>query len=84
MDNKKYWVSMTDKFMSGWGMAEGKTNKLVIECDNYEQAYIIEQNAKRRSEMKHINICINKPKARSGVLYSHKHYHELGTIWTKL
>jgi hypothetical protein len=57
----KYWVSMTDKFMSGWGMADRKTNKLVIECDSYNEALIVEQNAKDRSEMKYINICMNKP-----------------------
>ena len=32
------YVTMTDKFMSGWGMAKGKTNKLVIECENSMQA----------------------------------------------
>jgi len=32
------YVTMTDKFMSGWGMAEGKTNKLVLECKNLHEA----------------------------------------------
>jgi hypothetical protein len=39
----KYWVSMTDKFMSGWGMAENKINKLVIECDSYDIAECVEE-----------------------------------------
>lgn len=56
-----YWVSMTDKFMSGWGEAHNKVNKLVIECQTWEQAQIVERNAKRRHEMKYVNICINKP-----------------------
>lgn len=57
----KYYVSMTDKFMSGWGMADNRTNKLVIECDSYEEALIVQDNAQHRTEMKYINICINKP-----------------------
>jgi len=28
MKNQRYYVTMTDKFMSGWGMAANKTNKL--------------------------------------------------------
>ena len=63
----KYWVSMTDKFMSGWGMADHKTNKLVIECDNYDEAETVYNNALERSEMKYVNICMNKPR-----------YNELG------
>jgi hypothetical protein len=47
-----YYVTMTDKFMSGWGEAQGKNNKLVISCDTYEEAQIVEENARRRKEMK--------------------------------
>lgn len=56
-----YYVTMTDKFMSGWGMAKDKINKLVIECENYEEALIVEENAKSRSEMKYVNIRTTKP-----------------------
>jgi len=52
---------MTDKFMSGWGMAEGKINKLVIECDTYNEAEIVQDNARNRTEMIYININRNKP-----------------------
>jgi hypothetical protein len=62
MDNKaKYWVTMTDRFMSGWGMADGKINKLVFECATFEEALIVEENAKNRSDQKHINIRSTKP-----------------------
>ena len=30
-DTKKLYVTMTDKFMSGWGLADNKINKLVFE-----------------------------------------------------
>jgi hypothetical protein len=60
--DKKYYVTMSDKFMSGWGLAKNKINKIVIECDNYNQACELENNAKKQSEnYKYINICSKKP-----------------------
>ena len=79
----KYYVSMTDKFMSGWGYAKDKINKFIIECENFEQAETIERNAQLRSEMKYINICSNKPRNRQGYLLSFRTYEELGSIWKK-
>ncbi len=29
-----YYVTATDKFMSGWGLAKGRTNKVVVICEN--------------------------------------------------
>ena len=57
----KYYVTMTDRFMSGWGQAEGKINKLVLECDSIEDAEIVAGYAHRRSEMKYINIHTRRP-----------------------
>ena len=82
----KYYVSMTDKFMSNWGNSEGKTNKYIVECETFEQAETIKRNANKRSEMKYINISSNKP-----ILYYNKRdylislvsYSELGEIWKK-
>ncbi|QVW28899.1 hypothetical protein [Bacillus phage SWEP1] len=56
-----FYVTMTDTFMSGWGEAEGKTNKLVLVCDSYEQAEIVEENAKNRGDMKYVSIASTKP-----------------------
>ena len=56
-----YYVTMTDRFMSGWGRAKGTTNKLVIACETMDEALIVEQNAKARDEMKYINIVSKKP-----------------------
>jgi len=52
---------MTDKFMSGWGMAKDKINKLVISCDTWDEALAVEKNAKNRDEMIYVNICTRKP-----------------------
>jgi len=72
---KKVYVTMTDKFMSGWGKAQGKINKLVFECDNFKQAEIVAENAEKRGDMKYINININKP------YYNDRtHYTQLKTI----
>jgi hypothetical protein len=61
MSSVKYYVSMTDRFMSGWGMAQGKINKLIIECDTYAEANIVYENALQRSEMKYVAIGTRKP-----------------------
>ena len=80
----KYYVTMTDKFMSGWGVAEGKTNKFVVECNSYEDAQTIERNAKQRDELKYVNICVNKPTYnKSRFVVSLRKFEDLGEIWTK-
>jgi hypothetical protein len=42
-----FYVTMTDKYLSGWGMSENKTNKF-IECETLEQAEQIERVARYR------------------------------------
>lgn len=41
---RKIYVTCNDKIMSGWGLAEGKINKLVIECNDLEQAERVIKN----------------------------------------
>lgn len=77
----KYYVPMTDKFMSGWGMAANKTNKLIIECDSYKDAELIERNARKRSEMRFINICSKKPYYGKNIYPSYKTFEDMGSIW---
>ena len=69
MSNEKYYVTMTDNFMSGWGIADKKLNKLVFECASYSQACIVVDNAECRTDQKYINICKNKP------YYNKKYYY---------
>ena len=79
------WVSMTDRFMSGWGHAEGKINKLVISCDTYSEAVIVAENARSRSEMKYVNICINEPRYPEHSHLVSRHGRDEGTYenWFK-
>lgn len=79
----KFWVTMTDKFMSGWGMAENKTNKLVISCTSYEQAELIAKNARLRSEMRYVNICSTKPSYGNHILVSSRTFDDMGEIWKR-
>lgn len=80
---RKYWVTMTDRFLSGWGEAEGKTNKYVVECNSWEMAQQIYDAAQKRSEMKYINICLNRPNYPSSrYLVSRVKASQLGKIWT--
>ena len=43
------YVTMTDKFMSGWGNATNKTNKFIVVCDTWKDAETIKRNAQKRS-----------------------------------
>ena len=59
--NKDLYVTMTDKFCSGWGPARGLKNKLVFICSNHEQAEIVLNNALSRTDMIHVNIRTTTP-----------------------
>jgi len=78
----KYYVTMTDKFMSGWGAAQGKINKLIIECETWQQAEQIERAAHSRPEMRYINVRTTKPYYGANVVESWKTWRDLGTVWT--
>ena len=77
------YVTMTDTFMSGWGMAENRINKYVVVCDTDTQARTIVKNAGKRREMKYINMRSTKPSyPASKYLTTRKRYAELDDIWT--
>lgn len=60
--NALYYVTMTDRFLSGWGPAEGKRAKYVACCDSWEQAKTVQDNAEARGDQKHINVRTSKPR----------------------
>ena len=53
---EKFWVCATDRFMSGWGHAEGKINKLVLSCNSHSEALVVAENAENRSDMEDVEI----------------------------
>lgn len=78
-----FYVTMTDKFLSGWGLAEGKTSKFVVKCETRQQAEIIWNNAEKRQEMKYINITTRKPYYNNNkYITTFRQFSELGRIWT--
>ena len=82
--NMKYYVTMTDSFMSGWGGSQGRTNKFVIGTNDYNEAKRIEKNAKNRSEMKYVNLVTTKPNYNSrNYKVSFRYASQLGDIWKK-
>jgi len=76
-----YYVTMTDKFMSGWGYASGKTNKMIVECATYDQAAQIARAARNRSEMRRVNIRQTRPYYGSHILASWKSFDDLHGSW---
>jgi len=75
-----FYVTMTDKFLSGWGYAQGRTNKLIIECNTINEAEQIEKAARQRSEMKYVNICTRRPRYGAHILETWKTYADM-TGW---
>lgn len=73
-----YYVTMTDKFMSGWGRADGKINKLVISCNTFTEAEIVADNARRRGEMIYVNITERKPYYNKDRYFTSYHGREQG------
>jgi hypothetical protein len=57
----KWYVTMTDIFMSGWGEAKGRINKLVFECDGLEEAERVMKYAGSRTDQIYINLRNKKP-----------------------
>jgi len=81
----QYYVTMHDTFMSDWGMAKGKDNIMVVECDSLEDAELIAENAEKRSEMKNINIWTEMPKYNEDkVLLSVKTFDQLSGPWKEV
>jgi hypothetical protein len=78
-----FYVTMTDKFMSGWGMAAGKINKLVIECDTMDEALVVWRNARKRPEMKLVTICHNRPSYNSSGYHVSRHDKTDYSTWFK-
>ena len=56
VQNNQLVVTCIDKFMSGWGHAESKKNKLILLCDNHDEAGTVEQNARDRGDQSHVKI----------------------------
>jgi len=69
-----YYVTMTDRCLSGWGRAKGKISKVVIECStNYEASAAYNAN-KCRKDMIFVSIARTRP---------HYNAHKYDVEWCK-
>lgn len=76
---RKFYVTMTDRFLSGWGLCRNKVSKFIVECDSWAQALEIYTNARHENkEMKYINTTNNISKYYNNSRFhvSLKHYSE--------
>lgn len=74
-----YFVTMTDRFLSGWGRAEGKTAKRVVICNSYRQAQIIAdgiRNCRNQNGMRYVNICSELPRYGARYVVSYDRYED--------
>lgn len=78
-----YYAVAKDEFMSGWGRSEGKDNWVVFPCDSMEEAEIVKENLKNRSDMRRARINKNKPIVRKGVLLSLMDKEEASRFYRK-
>ena len=79
----KYYVLANDTFMSGWGEAEGKTNTLIFTASSYDEAEIVSDNAKTRSDMKRVRINSNKPSLQKSGYYYQVKTKDVAPNWYK-
>lgn len=73
-----YYVTMIDRFMSGWGSAEDKKNRLVISCYSYSDALTVKENAENRSDMTKIEIVDERPVYDENRFFTQYHGVERG------
>ena len=66
----KWLITATDKFLSGWGKAEGGLSKCAWACKG-EDVDKVEKWVRSRSEMKYVNVVMGKwyPKAAHVHIY---------------
>ena len=57
-----WYVLVTDTFMSGWGHATGKINRLIFPCDSKDEAEDVAEYARSRTDTSRVFVTTNKPR----------------------
>lgn len=65
-----YYVVAIDTFMSGWGEARDRTNKVVLPCESRRVAEKVLEYARSRSEMRQAKIISRKPRFTEHIAWS--------------
>lgn len=67
----RFYVLAVDSALSGWGLAEGRKNVIILPCEDYNEAKVVEANTRARSEMRRVRIVGSRPRLRLDVnIYS--------------
>ena len=75
-------VTATDKWLSGWGHAEGKTHKQIVVCSSWEQADRVARNMRKQGCI-YVNVRRGvKTYPASRYTYSIRHADDC-PLWTK-
>ena len=77
----KHYVNMTDKCLSGWGMARGGKSRYSIECETIEQAEVIFRAACDRPEMRRVTVSYRPPRGGPNDHVRIVQYADLGACW---
>ena len=64
------YVTMTDRFMGGWGPALRRTNRHIILCDDWTTGGLVAEAARSRPEMSRVSISADRPRQRAHTLFS--------------
>lgn len=67
----RWLVTATDRFMSGWGQAEGGASKCAWACQTLAEARECAERIRARGDMRYVNITNNPwyPKAAHVSIY---------------
>lgn len=75
------YVVATDSFMSGWGLAKGRS-LFAVPCKSWEQSRVVLGNMHNRSEMKYVRVQSNLPRLRKGDHLSIRSMDECSRFYT--
>lgn len=80
---KKIYVTCNDRAMSGWGLAKNKINKLIIECNDHEQADRVIKNLRKEGGYTYINYHFEKPYYTPSRYYISEYIADDAPLWNK-
>lgn len=65
-----FYVTYIDSFMSGWGEAKGKDNRVILPCASEEEARIVLNNVQNRTDGKSAEMRTDLPSPNGREVWS--------------
>jgi hypothetical protein len=60
-----YYVCANDRFLSGWGPAQGKTNTVIFPCSTMIEVHRMMSILEARNDMRYVRVCYTKPRLKA-------------------